>query len=193
MAENKKSFVFYTEWKETFDALSDEAAGKLIKHILNYVNDKNPTTEDTLINLCFIPIKQQLKRDLKKYENYIDKQIANGKKGGRPKTQKTQRLFSKPKKAEDVDVDVDDISTIYDKFVEEVIEGLHKQATDAMYMRLKIKPGSLTQLLKDFKGQLIIDQTLHPNTLELRKHFNNWLNKLDQNGKLAQYKKIKTL
>ena len=31
MAENKKSFVAYADWKETFDALSDEKAGAAYK------------------------------------------------------------------------------------------------------------------------------------------------------------------
>jgi len=80
------------------------------------------------------------------------------------------------------------VTTTYNKFVDEVLEGKHKQATEQMYMRLKIKEGSLTPLLKDFKGQLIIDQPIHKNTLELRKHFNNWLNTQERLGKLKEYK-----
>ena len=107
MAENKKSFITYCEWQETFEELSDEDAGKLIKHIFKYVNDENPITDDLIVKLCFIPIKQTLKRDLKKYEVYIDKQRENGAKGGRPKkTQITQGLNSKPKKADSVNVSV---------------------------------------------------------------------------------------
>jgi hypothetical protein len=124
---------------------------------------------------------------------------ANGSKGGRGNKSESEseskanvQANQKHKIREDK-IREDNIIELYDFFVDEVKQGLHRQATESIYMRLKIKPGSLTQLLKDFKGQLIIDQTLHPNTLELRKHFNNWLNKLDQNGKLAQYKKIKTL
>ncbi|MCP4055678.1 MAG: hypothetical protein GY739_22080, partial [Mesoflavibacter sp.] len=73
-------------------------------------------------------------------------------------------------------------------FVDEVKKGEHQQATEEWYMRLKIKNGSLTPLLKEFKGQLIIDNVKHLNTLEFRKHFNNWLNKQEQIGKLNQYK-----
>lgn len=68
MAENKKSFILYSDQKELFDTLSDENAGKLIKHIFSYVNDEHPKNEDELINLLFIPIKQHLKRDLVKFE-----------------------------------------------------------------------------------------------------------------------------
>ena len=80
MAENKKSFVAYADWKETFDALSDEKAGQLIKHIFAYVNDENPESEDMLINAVFASIKQTLKRDLRKWENQYTQRVAAGKK-----------------------------------------------------------------------------------------------------------------
>ncbi len=114
MAECKNSFVLYNEFIETFETLTDEDAGQLVKHLFRYVNDQNPETENPMVKLAFIPMKQQLKRDLKKYEKYIEKQSLNGAKGGRPakpkETQKTQPFIEKPKKAEDVDVDVDDNS-----------------------------------------------------------------------------------
>ncbi len=68
MAENKKSFVLYTDLIHTVKHLTDEQKGKLFMHILSYVNDENPITEDVIINLAFEPVKQQLKRDLEKYE-----------------------------------------------------------------------------------------------------------------------------
>ena len=37
------------------------------------------------MSIAFEPIKLQLKRDLRKYDEYIDKQKLNGLKGGRPK------------------------------------------------------------------------------------------------------------
>ena len=122
MAENKKSFVAYCDWQETFEELSDEEAGKLVKHLFNYVNDKNPETSDKLTKMCFIPIKQSLKRDLKKYEKYVEKQSVNGKKGGRPKnptlSEITQPFIEKPKKADSVSVS-DNVTDIHTTYVEE--------------------------------------------------------------------------
>ena len=69
MAENKKGFVLYADLIHTINKMPSEKAGDLFKHILSYVNDKNPQTDDILIDLVFEPIKQQLKRDLKKYED----------------------------------------------------------------------------------------------------------------------------
>lgn len=203
MAENKKSFILYTDLLSVVRKLVEKDrtnktnyAGELFLTILMYVNDKDPIPTDFIVEMAFEPIKLSLKRDLKKYEVYIEKQRVNGAKGGRPKkTQKTQPFLQKPKKADSVSVsdNVNDINNIYEKFVDEVKDGLHSQAIDEMYMRLKIKKGSLTPLLKSFKGQLIIDQTIHKNTLELRKHFNNWLNTQERVGKLNQYKTNKTL
>lgn len=64
MAEHKKSFLLYCDLIHTIEKLPDDKAGVLFKHILKYVNDKNPTTEDLVVDLVFEPIKQQLKRDL---------------------------------------------------------------------------------------------------------------------------------
>lgn len=79
--ENKKSFIAYCDWKNTFDILPDDKAGKLIKHILDYVNDLNPESEDLIINLAFQPIKQTLKRDLEKWESERMVRSEAGKKG----------------------------------------------------------------------------------------------------------------
>ena len=106
MAKDKKSFVLYCDQQGVFNKLPVEIAGRLIKHIFAYVNDENPPCDDLLLSIAFEPIQQSLKRDLKKYEVYIDKQKENGAKGGRPKkeeeTQKTQPFFQEPKKADNV-------------------------------------------------------------------------------------------
>jgi len=85
MAKNKPGFVLYNDQREQFDALTDEEAGKLIKHTFAYVNDENPVTDDPMVRISFIPIKNQLKRDLKKYEATAERSRNNGSKGGRPR------------------------------------------------------------------------------------------------------------
>ncbi len=68
MAKGKKSFVLYTDQFGIFEKLDDEQAGILIKHIFKYVNDETPSG-DFVTELAFESIKQQLKRDLKKFES----------------------------------------------------------------------------------------------------------------------------
>lgn len=67
MAEGKNSFVLYVDQKELWEEVSDEQAGKLIKHIFRYVADENPECPDQMTKLLFIQMKNTLKRDLKKY------------------------------------------------------------------------------------------------------------------------------
>jgi hypothetical protein len=114
MAQNKKSFLLYCDIIHTVNKLSDEQAGRLFKHVLSYVNDENPNANDIIIDLVFEPIKQSLKRDLRKYENICERNKSNGNKGGRPKKQpkKPSGLFTNPKnpnepKKPDIDSDID--------------------------------------------------------------------------------------
>lgn len=79
MAKDKKGFILYADQKELFDQLPNDKAGELIKHIFSYVNDEDPVNEDLLINLAFTPIKQQLKRDLKKWESQHAQRVEAGK------------------------------------------------------------------------------------------------------------------
>ena len=129
MAKDKKSFLLYCDQQGVFNKLPDEIAGKLIKHIFAYVNDENPPCDDLLLTIAFEPIKTQLKRDLRKYDDYIDKQKFNGAKGGRPtkpkESQITQPFFQEPKKADNVNVNVNDnVKVIKDVFIKPSIDEL---------------------------------------------------------------------
>jgi len=81
MAENKKSFILYCDLLHTIDLMPDENAGKLFKHILKYVNDLDPQTDDLITKLSFEPIKQQLKRDLNAWEKSLEVKSDSGKLG----------------------------------------------------------------------------------------------------------------
>jgi uncharacterized phage protein (TIGR02220 family) len=79
MAENKKSFLLYVDLIHTVEKLPDEYAGKLFKHLLQYVNDQNPVTDDIVVNIAFEPIKQSLKRDLLRWDQTREKRSKAGK------------------------------------------------------------------------------------------------------------------
>lgn len=81
MAEGKNSILIYTDWIDTFEYLTDEEAGKLVKHLFRYVNDKNPIAPDRLTEISFIPIKNSLKRDLKKWELELERKSDGGRLG----------------------------------------------------------------------------------------------------------------
>jgi uncharacterized phage protein (TIGR02220 family) len=94
MAENKKGFLLYADYEELFEELSDENAGKLIKHIIQYVNDKNPVTENVIVNIAFIPIKRQLKRDLESYESKREQWSEAGKKSAEARRLKREQTLN---------------------------------------------------------------------------------------------------
>lgn len=81
MAKDKDSFVLYADQIHIFEDLTDAEAGRLIKHVFRYVNDQNPECKDRVVNIAFVPIKQQLKRDLKKWEGSRAKRSEAGKLG----------------------------------------------------------------------------------------------------------------
>lgn len=82
MAQGKKSVLMYVEWMAIFEELEDNEAGKLIKHFFRYVNDLNPEPPDRITKLVFEPIKQQLKRDLQKWEVKSESRSESGRLGG---------------------------------------------------------------------------------------------------------------
>ncbi len=82
MAENKKSFISYVDWGNVFIKLNDDEAGRLIKHLFNYVMDLNPPSPDKLTEIAFEPIKLQLKRDLVKWEGIRGEKSKAGTLGG---------------------------------------------------------------------------------------------------------------
>lgn len=91
MAKNKNSFVLYTDLIHTVSKLPNETAGILFKHILSYVNDEDPQTDDLIIELAFEPVKQSLKRDLKKWERKSESAIERGRIGGLKSAEKRKQ------------------------------------------------------------------------------------------------------
>lgn len=102
MAEDKKGFILYADQKELFEQLPNEKAGELIKHIFAYVNDENPVTDDLVINLSFTPIKQQFKRDLKKWEKTREGRSKAGKASAEARKNKKQQTLTKSTNVENV-------------------------------------------------------------------------------------------
>ncbi len=86
MAENKKAFVVYTDWKKYIDDLEDVQIGEWTRWIFEYCNDKwkdkdsqieYPT--DAAVKMLCLLTKDILKRDLKKYEEKKNRLLKNGK------------------------------------------------------------------------------------------------------------------
>ncbi len=117
MAKDKKSVLIYVDWINIFEELSDEEAGKLVKHLFKYVNDMNPQAPDRLTKLLFEPIKQTLKRDLVKYEDKREKNRENIlKRWNKKDTTEYDRIRTDTKHT-DID-SVRDIDSVSDSVIE---------------------------------------------------------------------------
>ena len=90
MEEDKISFVLYSDQRGQFDKLSDEQAGKLVKHMFSYVNLEYPEG-DFITELAFEPIKTQLKRDKKKWDKTKEGRSKAGKASAEAKKNKRQQ------------------------------------------------------------------------------------------------------
>lgn len=109
MAEGKNKIIVYRDWLSTFEALSDEEAGQLIKHLFRYVNDLNPEAPNRIVSIAFEPIKQALKRDLRSYERICEKNKENvGKRWNKDDTTVYDRIRPDTKNT-DNDNDIDSI------------------------------------------------------------------------------------
>jgi hypothetical protein len=82
MAEEKKSFVLYSDLIHTVRKMPKEKQADLFMTILAYVNDENPVVDDLIVELVFEPIKLQMKRDLVKYENTKERRKEAGRLAG---------------------------------------------------------------------------------------------------------------
>lgn len=192
--QGKKSFVLYADQREVFEELSNEDAGKLIKHIYAYVNDENPESEDKLIRLAFLPIKTQLKRDLKLWEDKKQVRSEAGKKGGLAKASNATNPLAKPSNDKQslanlaVNVNVNDnVNVIYKEPVEslEVNEESHNEIfrklwTSTIWLEgIAIKnKASIEQVrnhLNDFRQEQLLKAELKVSEEDAKKHFVNWI------------------
>ena len=125
MATDKKSFLLYCDLIHTVEQLTDEQAGDLFKHILRYVNDQQPQTENVITRIAFEPIKQSLKRDLQKYEDIRKRNKDNARK--RWDATASDRIPNDTKNADSVSVSVSGSVTVKKEikgFVKPTIEQL---------------------------------------------------------------------
>lgn len=83
MAEDKKSFLVYHDIKPILDKLSNEQVGILFRAMVDYSTERTePDFGDLALELTFIPIKQQLDRNLEKWDEIKEKRTEAGRKGG---------------------------------------------------------------------------------------------------------------
>lgn len=190
--EGKKSFVLYTDQREVFDELSDEDAGRLIKHIFSYVNDENPSTDDLLLKVAFLPIKTQLKRDLKIWDEKKLQRAEAGRKGGIAKSSNAKQSLANPSNATNdvanLAVNVNgNVNDIYKQTGSElkVDEESHNQIfrelwkstawIEGIAMKNKVTTKEVQNHLNEFREECILKEELKVSQKDAKEHFINWI------------------
>jgi hypothetical protein len=190
--QGKKSFLLYCDMIHVFEELTDEQAGRLIKHIFEYVNDKNPELNDQILKVSFAPIKAQLKRDLEDWLKICQRNRGNGNSGGRPKKNqedateteslkeepiKPSGFKSNPENPSKPDNDNDNDNDI--KKHNDIIRGLwgSQKWLEVTSISTKKSIEEIRVLLDDFRLECIAKSELKVDDKDAKTHFVNWVRK----------------
>lgn len=181
MAENKTSFVLYSDSKSIIDLLTNEQAGLLLKTLFAYVNDENPKIDNS-IALVFEMIKLQLKRDLKKWEKTKEGRSLAGKASAEAK-----RLAKLNEQNSTNSTNVDFVqqtstnSTVSDSVSVNVNDSLYKELLiSESWIEINAKnnrttPDKVKAYLNKFNNNLIAQGEKKNNKREYMSHFARWL------------------
>lgn len=102
----KDSFIMQTKYEKHFRRLGEKRGYMLLMAIFEYEQTRIIPELNESIEDAFYFIKDDLDKAYDNYQKAVDRNKANGSKGGRPKTEKTQENrknpvgFGKPKKAD---------------------------------------------------------------------------------------------
>jgi hypothetical protein len=188
--EGKKTFLLYTDMIAVFEELSDEQAGQLIKHIMKYVNDKEPVLTDQLLKVAFAPIKNVLKKDLDVWKKTCERNKENGSKGGRPP--KTETVIEEPKKPSglignpknpnepDKDKDKDKDISINGKETEITNEIFIELSQSSIWINTvchnhSVEREDVIEHLRRFYWHCLSNDYFKGNPSNAKRHFNNWI------------------
>lgn len=87
MAQEKKSFMLYLDYRQHLALLSDEDRGRLLMALFDYAETKTAPELSGAAGMAFSFIKAQMDRDDAKYEETVEKRRSAGRQGGRPPKQ----------------------------------------------------------------------------------------------------------
>lgn len=99
--KEKQSFIIYYEWEEMLKYMTDSQSAEILRAMFSYAKrGEIPEFSSPLLNTTFCVIKYAIDRDNEKYKQRSAVNSQNGKKGGRPKSEKSEKNPTKAKKAD---------------------------------------------------------------------------------------------
>lgn len=198
MAKDKKSFVLYVDLIGRIEHLTLEEKGVLFQHLLEYVNDLNPILKDRVLIGVWKPIEQQLKRDLKKFEQVKTKRSEAGKRSAQLRALKKQQqtstnstsVKSVQQTSTNSTVNVNDnvndnVNEIIDKsitinnnnFLNESLNS--QQWIESLCPQFKIDIDTFKKFINEFSEHLILMEEQKDTLKQFKQHFVHWLKKQD--------------
>ncbi len=116
---SKKSFLLMRDLLSTVELMTDEEAGQLFKSIINHV-DGEPVELSREINFAFIPIRNQLDRDVDKYAIKCENLRKNASSGGLASASKRKQMVANGSKSKQIERDtVNDNVTVTDTVIKD--------------------------------------------------------------------------
>lgn len=91
-----RTFIFREEWLDFLADLNEKSQDKVFRAVRCYAFEREMPQLSVAESIAFNFIKASVDRDMEKYEERRLKNRENGKKGGRPRAEKTQNNPEKP-------------------------------------------------------------------------------------------------
>lgn len=171
---DRKSFVLYTEWENTFDRLSNEVAGELIKVIFDYVRTGEvPQIDNAVVDGVFSVFQPSIDRNISKYDAAIEQRKEAGKRSAEKRKRNTttvdeskrntttveSRLRSSTDSVSDSVSDIkNSLSHTLSPFVESESENLCERVSERKFTPQKIKQELLSD--QSWKESFCISSSL---------------------------------
>ena len=109
----RKSFVLYTEWENTFNRLSNELAGELIKVIFDYVRTGEiPQIDNAVVDGVFSAFQPSIDRNISKYDAAIEQRKEAGKRSAEKRKRDATTVDESKRDATTVDESKRDATTV---------------------------------------------------------------------------------
>ena len=93
-----RTFIFREEWLEVLQYLKKNQRDNVIRAAYSHAFELEMPELTQIEQVAFAPIKSAIDRDMEKFEARKQASRENGKKGGRPRTEKTQENLNNPAK-----------------------------------------------------------------------------------------------
>lgn len=207
MAQGKKTFIFYSDWINLVREMDNEDAGELLKHLLSYVNDEDPTTENKYVRMAFGHMKPMLKTDLDKWDKKIKRFSEMGKASANKRTVKPKETQVEPRLTQveprltvnDNDNDIInnkvDFKGLMDLYSNQIGESGSDIWRESVYRKHKIKQGNLRELVDYFIIHLGTQTGGEYNEPfnKFRTYCSNWIGTEIVAGRLAKFRTVKQI